>query len=432
MITSLRLVDFKNFADETLRVGPFTVIVGANASGKSNIRDAFRFLHGIGRGYTLAEILGGRWGPGGQLQWQSVRGAPNEVGRVADTEPGHRFALEVRLQLGDASGRYYIEVSRVAAVSRVAGDAGGFRVAHEELSIGGWEPLYTSSPGDGDPLAQDDETHLSLRMAKTGSQRKLGNSVAVRSGQPALTQIREHRWLAKSHKVTAQKVIDALASMRFLDMIPDRMRVPSFPGQTTLGDGGENLPTVLRGICADAKRRKTLIDWVRALTPMDVDDFQFQPDPVTGLVQLVVLEKSGRTCSAYSVSDGTLRFLAMLAALLADDPAKFYFFEEIDNGIHPARQWLLLALIEKQTATGSMQVVTTTHSPGLLTSVNDCTFRHTSLVCRPEAATDAIIRSVAELPDAGNLRTSQGLGRLLMGGWMEDMIAFTENRDTDV
>ena len=38
MITSIRLVNFKNFADETLRVGPFTVIVGANASGKSNIR----------------------------------------------------------------------------------------------------------------------------------------------------------------------------------------------------------------------------------------------------------------------------------------------------------------------------------------------------------------------------------------------------------
>ena len=40
MITSLRLVNFKNFDDETLRVGPFTLIVGANASGKSNIRDA--------------------------------------------------------------------------------------------------------------------------------------------------------------------------------------------------------------------------------------------------------------------------------------------------------------------------------------------------------------------------------------------------------
>ena len=420
-ITSLRLVDFKNFADETLRVGTFTVIVGANASGKSNIRDAFRFLHGIGRGYTLAEILGGRWGPDGRVEWQAIRGASNEVSRMPETKPGPRFALEVRLRLGDASGRHYIEASRGA------GHAGGFRVVREELWTGGLEPVYTSHPVDGEPLAQNDETRLSLRMAKIGSQRKQGHSVAVRSDQPALTQIREHKWLAKSYKDDAQRVIDALAGMRFLDLIPDRMRQPSFPGQTILGDGGENLPTVLRQICTDRTRRRRLIDWVRALTPMDVDDLQFPVDPITGLVQLVVVEKGGRTCSAYSVSDGTLRFLAMLAALLADDPTRFYFFEEIDNGIHPARQWLLLELIEKQTAAGGVQVVTTTHSPGLLTSINDSTFRHTSLVCRPESTTDAIIRPVAELPDAVELRTSQGLGRLLMGGWMEDMIAFTED-----
>ena len=426
MITSLRLVDFKNFADETLRVGPFTVIVGANASGKSNIRDAFRFLHGIGRGYTLAEILGGRWGPGGEVQWQSVRGAPNEVARATDMESKPRFTLEIRLQLDGSSVRYYIEVSR-------GGDSpGGFRVTREEFSAGGLEPVYTSDPVWGDALAQDDDMQLWLRMAKTGSQRKQGHSVGVQSGKPALTQIREHRWLAKAHKDSAQRLIDVLASMRFLDLIPDRMRQPSFPGQTVLGDGGENLPTVLRGICDDPKRRKRLIDWVRALTPMDVDDLQFPVDPITGLVQLVVVEKGGRTCSAYSVSDGTLRFLAMLAALLADDPTRFYFFEEIDNGIHPARQWLLLELIEKQTAAGGVQVVTTTHSPGLLTSVNDSTFRHTSVVCRPETATDAIIRPVAKLPDAEKLRTSQGLGRLLMGGWMEDMIAFTEDaRDSN-
>ena len=70
MITSIRLVNFKNFADETLRVGPFTVIVGANASGKSNIRDAFRFLHGIGRGYTLPDVIGGRYGAGGHVEWE--------------------------------------------------------------------------------------------------------------------------------------------------------------------------------------------------------------------------------------------------------------------------------------------------------------------------------------------------------------------------
>ena len=58
MIKSLHLKHFKNFKNATLRLGPFTVLIGANASGKSNIRDAFRFLHGIGMHYRLAEILG--------------------------------------------------------------------------------------------------------------------------------------------------------------------------------------------------------------------------------------------------------------------------------------------------------------------------------------------------------------------------------------
>ena len=44
MINSLWLADFKSFSRVRLRMGPFTVIVGANASGKSNLRDAFRFL----------------------------------------------------------------------------------------------------------------------------------------------------------------------------------------------------------------------------------------------------------------------------------------------------------------------------------------------------------------------------------------------------
>ena len=65
MLTQLRLHNFKNFEDATLTLGPLTVIAGANAAGKSNLRDAFRFLHGIGRGYSVAEIIGEKWSVGG-------------------------------------------------------------------------------------------------------------------------------------------------------------------------------------------------------------------------------------------------------------------------------------------------------------------------------------------------------------------------------
>ena len=170
---------------------------------------------------------------------------------------------------------------------------------------------------------------------------------------------------------------------------------------------------------------------MRELTPMDVQDFEFPTDPA-GRVHLVFLDANDRRVSAYAASDGTLRFLAMLVTLLGPNPDGLYFFEEIDNGIHPARQWLLLELIEKQTAKQGIQVITTTHSPDLLTVMNDETFKNTSVVCRLEDADDAIIRPVAELPRAGELRKSQGLNNLLSGGWMEDALAFTEGYDEKV
>ena len=136
-----------------------------------------------------------------------------------------------------------------------------------------------------------------------------------------------------------------------------------------------------------------------------------------------------RKVSAYSASDGTLRFLAMLAALLGKNPEGLYFFEEIDTGIHPTRLHLLMDLIERQTEKQGIQVITTTHAPTLLTVMNDQTFENTSVVCRLEDSSDAIIRPVAELPNVRELRQGQGLGRLHESGWMENALYFTEDYD---
>ena len=424
MITSLRFTNFKNFADETLRVGPFTVIVGANASGKSNIRDAFRFLHGIGRGYTLPEIFGGRYGVGGQPEWEPLRGGANEIIRFGQ----QKFSLQVEIAVRSCERLTY---------SITAGDdkarPGSFLVARECLEYRDRDlqrKIYTSHPGEGDPVhAQGDDKGLLIRMENTGRQSRRGTRIRIRQDQPALTQIGEHHYVVREHRHIAEQVINNLASIRFLDLVPDRMKRPAFPGQAVLGDSGENLPTVLREICEDPRRNKTLASWVRELTPMDVQDFEFPADPITGMVQLVFRETDDRKISAYAASDGTLRFVAMLAALLGNNPAGLYFFEEIDNGIHPARMHLLLDLIEGQTAKGKTRVVTTTHSPDMLSMVNDTTFENMSIVYRDEDSADSIIRPVSSLPNSGKLRKTQGLGRLHAGGWMETALAFTEGYD---
>ncbi len=415
MIKSIRLVNFKNFADETLRVGPFTVIVGANASGKSNIRDAFRFLHGMGRGYSLAEIIGGKYG----ADWKPIRGAANEIVRFGQTA----FSIEVRMRLEDTDICYLIEVSN---------DKEGpneFRFTNEGLM---GPSFYVKSNPDPDDSVQTQSDAFPLLLNLFLAIKEEDPKIQIKF-EPALEKMGEFISMTRPFKKRLepyiQQIIDIFANMRFLEPSPDQMREPAFPGATVLGDSGENLPVVLEDICSDPKRKEILADWLSELTPMDVADFEFPRDP-SGRVHLTLCESNGRKVSAYSASDGTLRFLAMLSVLLGENPKGLYFFEEIDTGIHPARQWLLLELIEKQAAKSNIQIMTTTHASDLLTFVNDSTFENMSVVCRLEDLHDAIIRPVAELPDAKKLRKSgRGLGGLLTEGWMETALAFTENHD---
>ena len=403
MITSLRLIDFKNFADETLRVGPFTVIVGANASGKSNIRDAFRFLHGIGRGYTLAEIVGGKFGAGGHVEWEPIRGATSEIIRF--DKPA--FGMRLELTVANQTASYEVEVS-----PEISGKS-GFRITYERLQLG-QESIYVKERSIyGDP-----------KVIVAG-----GHKIDIALDRPALTQVCDNRRTHGSDRERVETVIDAFSNMRFLDPTPAQMRLPANPSQTVLGDQGENLAAVLSDIYADPKRRELLASWTRELTPMDVADFEFSIDSYDGRMRLFIHETNGRKVSAHSASDGTLRFLTLLAAMFGTKQARLYFFEEIDGGIHPARLWLLLNLIEKETAKGDMQVMTTSHSPDMLTFAGDTTFENISVVCRLEDSHDAIIRPLSVLPNARKLRDDQGLGRLLAGGWMEDALAFSEGNE---
>ena len=408
MITSIRLVNFKNFADETLRVGPFTVIVGANASGKSNIRDAFRFLHGIGRGYSLAEIIGGKYGPGGQREWEPIRGATNEIIRYRQSS----FTLEIGLKLNGEAVHYSIEIGQGWTGSE------GFQVTCEEMKTGQMT-MYSAS--------QDSYETLWVNSVKGYPEMQ---KFRLDSTQPALTQYipLDNKGTHLFNDQIFSDLRSVLSNLRFWDLMPMHIREPSVPGATVLGDSGENLSIVLQQICADPKRQEILTSWVHELTPMDVQRFEFPPDP-SGRVHLMLCDGDDRKVSAYSASDGTLRFLALLAALLGENPEGLYFFEEIDTGIHPARLHLLMDLIERQTAKQGIQVITTTHAPDLLTFVNDSTFENMSVVCRLENSSDAIIRRVAELPNVRELRKSQGLGRLLTEGWMENALYFTEDYD---
>jgi predicted ATPase len=420
VLKKLRLERFKNFKAAELTLGPFTLLVGTNASGKSNIRDAFRFLHGTSRGYTLAEIMGEKWAEGGVLQWRGIRGGTRE----ATFHGSSTFVVEVSFgvkekeKLLEREANYRIEIE-----AGVSGKAP--RVVAERLVVDGYGPFVFDSHPESNPPPQSDAAHLIVRVRKQSQGRP--PHVSFLSQQPVLSQFVDYRDVPPSMKEIARACLGALSRMRFLDLSPEAMRLPSVPGQTILSDRGENLSSVLQSICENPGRKQALIQWIQELTPLDVQNFDFPADQV-GRILVTLVEDDGQQVSAYSASDGTLRFLAMIAALLGPDRAQFYFFEELENGIHPTRLPLLVQLIEHEVSQGTIQVVASTHSPQLLALLSSDTLEHASLTYRLPGTSDARIKRILDIPEARRVIQEQDLARLHASGWLEDAVAFTEDR----
>jgi len=406
VIESIHLKRFKNFQDATLKLGPLTILIGANAAGKSNLRDAFLFLHGIGRGYSLAEIFGENY-VGGERVWSGTRGGVREVAYLGSDS----FELSVELRLPPENRElppveYQIEVS-------VAGPAAKAPCVVQEslrypLRFG--INIHAKGQSGFRTNGQEDSRNGNLSVSlfpQRGTKAK--NPKAYPANEPILTQVsQEDETSSREARALSRFVLHELRGFRFLDLSPAQMRIPSQPGQTVLGDQGENLSSVLAAACADASRKEVLLEWVRKLTPMDVDDLLFDQD-AAGRILLRLKEKNGRNISALSASDGTLRFIGILAALFGPTPASFYFIEELENGIHPTRLSLLVDLIESQTKRRGIQVVATSHSPQLLQFLSQESLEQASLVYRLPDHPDAEIKHIVDIPNAQGHRIKMGV-----------------------
>jgi predicted ATPase len=107
MLKRIRLKDFKSFVDEEVEVSPLTLLVGANASGKSNFLDAMRILRGFVSGLSLSEVLNGerQSRPGA---WPGIRGRAEEAARLGTKA----FSLETTWSSAEATEfKYKIDCS---------------------------------------------------------------------------------------------------------------------------------------------------------------------------------------------------------------------------------------------------------------------------------------------------------------------------------
>lgn len=432
MLTRLVLENFKNFQKAELPLGPLTLMVGTNASGKSNLRDAFRFLHGIARGYSLPDIFGGKNDPD-EGQWGGIRGGIREIA----FDRSYKFSIEsdfkFKIKEKEKKATYFIQVG-IDRDNRLPS------VKNERLTIEGEGPFIfkvlpttksisrsAMGPIDSEAVFNLPPDNGSIQPMVKFKVSATNKTFVHEAKRPIICAIKDSSF---SHLSELTKLaLKSFGSMRFIDLDPDAMRKPSLPGQTVLGDHGENLSSVLYAICEDKSKKKALLHWLQELTPMDAKDFEFPADQ-TGKILVSLVEENGQKISAHSASDGTLRFLAMLAALLGPEPARFYFFEELENGIHPTRLHLLLDLIEHQVEKGRIQIVVTTHSPNFLGLLSEKNLPYASLTYRLPGQPDARIKRILDIPQARKLIKNQGAARLLDSGWFEDVVDFLSEEES--
>lgn len=418
--------NFKSFGAQrgTIHFGGLSLIIGTNASGKSNIRDGLRFIHGISRKYSIAEIIGEKYGEGGELQWKGIRGGVKETVLRNGHTHANQFTITVKTRLAEEDGG---EEATYSITVDVGDKMRPPLVIAERLVIA--EGVFDAGLAE-DKLLTEHDLHVVTAWFPEYYDNGATPILLFRRDQPILTQIENHSKaidLPRVRKYCAA-FLKTISSIRFLDLDPQALRRPSIPGQTVLGDKGENLSSVLQSICADPKAKEALIEWTRELTPLDIADLNFPEVSLGGKIQLQIEEAGGRQISADSASDGTLRFLAFAAALLGTEPARFYFFEEIENGIHPNRAHLLVNLLQEATRKGHFQVAGTTHSPALLSFLEKAALHDASLVYR--AGPVSKIRQFSEIKELEPVNNSAKAGDLLASGWFEDMAQLCESEES--
>lgn len=425
MITSLRLQNFKSFADARLDLGQLTVLIGANASGKSNLRDAFRFLGAMGNGRTVREAVEGT----GSKDNGGIRGGPTGVVRYGEKYFFFELSGADDEDL-DQEWMHYVRVMR-----HDSGDI--LRLTNEAIW---WNP----PSGDRAQLLLGGEVQnlntgeiswaFSLPATKQPSTpARADNRSCISSAMTVAEFVKGQENFTSGAVLTAStlhQVQSQLRGLQFLEPLPSRLREPSYPQDSaTLTEHGDGLPAVLHDILRDPALHAELLSWLQQLTPMDVTDIILKPD-LRGELVLFLKEADGTETVADNASDGTLRFLAYLAAMLAPKPPKLLFIEEIETGIHPTRLHLLLDLFENVGKRRGIQVVLTTHSPALLGLLGKEAQQHAAVVYRPDGRNESRIRRIAEIPNVQDVLERRDWGQLMETGWFDNQIAFTEPQPT--
>ncbi len=150
-------------------------------------------------------------------------------------------------------------------------------------------------------------------------------------------------------------------SLLFIHLNVEEMRKPVSPFESPVfKPDGSNLPMVIKNLMDNHKDLyKWYVEHVKAYLE-DVEDVTVKSRPEDNFIYLVVKYRYGYEAPSWMLSDGTLRFLALALIPYLPPQNRIFLIEEPENGIHPGA---IEGVFEALSATWNSQVLVATHSP---------------------------------------------------------------------
>ncbi len=336
LIKRLVLKNLLSFRDSTIELGPLNVLIGPNAVGKSNLIEVIGLLQAAPTSFAAAILRGG-----GVRQWIWLGDRT--------TAPVAGVVCDLNLTRGRQAGpvRYDLQFLEDSVYGLVIF---GERVE----SIG--------SESDGVYLKREFGSPAALMQGQTAVPMGLlspADSVLSQFKNPAdptpITEVGNH--FAR---------IKIFREFRTGPQSPARWGISTNAQKDALVDGGDNLALVLHELDFLGVHER-----IREYLQRFCERFEDVKVGVGEGLARAFLREAGlaEMLSAIRMSDGTLKFLSLLAALFHPSPPPLMCIEEPEAGLHPdALQLVAEALLE---ASASMQLIVTTHSDALVDALTD-------------------------------------------------------------
>jgi predicted ATPase len=353
MIKRLAISGYRSLRDITLPLAPLTVITGANGSGKSNLYRALRLLADVAQG-RIIQSLAAEGGLQSSL-WAGPEGFSREMKTGNQPIQGTVRKKPISLKLGFSSSDY------------------GYAI---DFGL----PIHpTTSRFSLDPVIKIESIWLGedLKRASLFAERR-GPLVRIRQAtgewRDVMTDLSSVDSMmthcADPHAALELLVLrERMREWRFYDQIRTDRDAPARRPQIgtytpVLASDGADLPAAIQTIIeiGDRNRLDEAITDAFPGASLDVTN-------ISGYFELL-MQQHGllRPLRTAELSDGTLRYLLLCAALLSPRPPQLMILNEPEASLHPDLLAPLARLIRQ--AAEQVQIIVVSHAQALVAALD--------------------------------------------------------------